>query len=71
MSEYSFEDLLDQDAPNVFSDPESEWAGTYTIQEPDDNDLPGETDLMPESEQSEQMLRLKTCTIPSFTYQDI
>ncbi|RZC41980.1 Patatin domain containing protein [Asbolus verrucosus] len=72
MSEYSLEDLLDKDTSNLFSDPESEWTGTYKIEEPDDDDdLISATDLRPESDQPEQYANcMKTYTIPSFTFQE-
>ncbi|XP_063914558.1 patatin-like phospholipase domain-containing protein 2 isoform X3 [Zophobas morio] len=70
-SEYSLEDLLDKDASNLFSDPESEWTGTYKIEEPeDDDDLIPTTDLRPESEQPEQPIYVRACTVPSFTFQN-
>lgn len=70
-SEYSLEDLLDKDTSNLFSDPESEWTGTYKIEEPeDDYEIPS-ADLRPESDQPEQLPGyLRTTTIPSFTFQE-
>lgn len=46
VSEFSLEDLLDGDAANIFSDPESEWNSPYKVEEPED-------DLRPESDQPE------------------
>ncbi|XP_068908332.1 patatin-like phospholipase domain-containing protein 2 isoform X2 [Tenebrio molitor] len=73
MSEYSLEDLVDRDTSNLFSDPESEWNGTYKIEEPedDDDDLLPTADLRPESDQPEQLSAyMRTCPVPSFTYQE-
>lgn len=73
MSEYSLEDLVDRDTSNLFSDPESEWNGTYKIEEPedDDDDLLPAADLRPESDQPEQLSAyMRTCPVPSFTYQE-
>lgn len=58
ISDYSVEDLLDKDASNLFSDPESEWTGTYKVEEPEEeeDDLPlsdDPSDLRPESERPE------------------
>lgn len=54
-SQYSFEDLLERDTANIFSDPESEWNLTCKAEEPEDDiDL---TDFRPESDQ-EQKLRV-------------
>ncbi|XP_044747862.1 patatin-like phospholipase domain-containing protein 2 isoform X2 [Coccinella septempunctata] len=36
ISEYSLEDILDKDT-NLFSDPESEWIGTFKVEEPEDD----------------------------------
>ncbi|XP_008191795.1 patanin-like phospholipase domain-containing protein atgl-1 isoform X1 [Tribolium castaneum] len=67
MSEYSLEDLLDKDTSNLFSDPESEWTGTYRIEEPEDEDEMPTADLRPESDQPSY---LRTTTIPSFTFHE-
>ncbi|XP_044254020.1 patanin-like phospholipase domain-containing protein atgl-1 isoform X1 [Tribolium madens] len=67
MSEYSLEDLLDRDTSNLFSDPESEWTGTYKIEEPEDEDVIPTADLRPESDQPSY---LRTTTIPSFTFHE-
>ncbi|KAJ8982981.1 hypothetical protein NQ317_001421 [Molorchus minor] len=52
MSEYALEDILDQDSANIFSDPESEWTGTFKVEEPEDEQYLIENgDHRPESDQ--------------------
>lgn len=36
---YTLEDILEGDSSNIFSDPESEWTGTCTVEEPPEDDL--------------------------------
>ncbi|XP_017775894.1 PREDICTED: patatin-like phospholipase domain-containing protein 2 isoform X2 [Nicrophorus vespilloides] len=61
LSEYSIEDILDKDTSNLFSDPESEWVGTYKIDEPDDFF----SDARPESDQPDLS---KPYVIPSMSF---
>ncbi|KAF2905969.1 hypothetical protein ILUMI_00200 [Ignelater luminosus] len=75
MSEYSLEDILDRDTSNIFSDPESEWTGTFKIEEPEDElSIPEQTtDTRPESDQPayyDSVCR-KPYRIPSFNYDDL
>ncbi|XP_019755316.2 1-acylglycerol-3-phosphate O-acyltransferase Pnpla3 isoform X2 [Dendroctonus ponderosae] len=77
MSEYSVEDVLDNDK-TLFSDPESEWVGSCTVEEPDDEPTytKQSTDARPESDRTtlsasaSEVLKTK-CTVPSFSYEEI
>ncbi|CAH0560431.1 unnamed protein product [Brassicogethes aeneus] len=74
VSEYSLEDILEGDACNVFSDPESEWMGQCKVEEPEDEQMQTSNDLMPESEQSSSTLDPKyyrKYDIPTITYEDV
>lgn len=69
MSEYSLEDILDRDTSNIFSDPESEWTGTFKVEEPEDDqsdDQDDLDDLLPESDHLYK--NPSSYQIPSFTF---
>lgn len=74
MSEYILEDILDGDT-NIFSDPESEWTGTFKVEEPEDEQYPTDgSDLRPESDQPNQTSReynLSNYKMPPMTYQGV
>lgn len=63
ISEY--DDIFDKLSPNMFSDPESEWNGSFRVDLPEDGD-----DLRPESEQQPAAIPqlTKPIHIPRFTY---
>lgn len=74
ISEYSIDDIHDN--CNLFSDPESEWAGTLRVDEPEDEDNlhMQATDSRPESDQpndfqSASVLRTPY-RVPAFTYSE-
>lgn len=77
MSEYSFEDILENDK-NIFSDPESEWIGSCKVEEPEDestyfsntNDTRPESDRTTLSTNASEALKNK-CIVPSFSYEEI
>lgn len=66
MSEYDLEDVLDREP--IFSDPESEWTGTVTVEEPEEN-------FLPESEQSNSSESSKAYSskykVPRMVYEEI
>ncbi|KAK9752169.1 Osteopetrosis-associated transmembrane protein 1 precursor [Popillia japonica] len=75
ISEYSIDDIHDN--CNLFSDPESEWAGTLRVDEPEDEDNlhMQATDSRPESDQpndfqSASVLRTPY-RVPAFTYRTV
>ncbi|XP_057658020.1 uncharacterized protein LOC130894966 isoform X1 [Diorhabda carinulata] len=73
-SEYDLEDILDKEP--IFSDPESEWGGTFKIEEPEDDDeLYPSTNTLPESDRRSNIETLhrwesKDYLIPSMVYEN-
>lgn len=67
-SEYSVDEILDQDNSNLFSDPESEWTATFKIEEPEEDQAENQTDSRPESDQPEQNRFVKKYGVPSFVF---
>ncbi|XP_019869560.1 patatin-like phospholipase domain-containing protein 2 isoform X2 [Aethina tumida] len=72
-SQYSLEDVLEGDACNMFSDPESEWTATCKVEEPDDylHAQNSSDDLKPESEQANISDYYRNYKIPTFTFDEI
>ncbi|XP_056640090.1 1-acylglycerol-3-phosphate O-acyltransferase Pnpla3-like isoform X2 [Diorhabda sublineata] len=73
-SEYDLEDILDKEP--IFSDPESEWGGTFKIEEPEDDDeLYPSTNTLPESDRRSNIETLhrwesKDYLVPSMVYEN-
>ncbi|CAG9819778.1 unnamed protein product [Phaedon cochleariae] len=68
MSEYDLEDIVDNNS-TLFSDPESEWTGTFKVEEPED-DSSTNNDSRPESERPSEAWTNKY-RIPSFALEDL
>ncbi|XP_050505997.1 1-acylglycerol-3-phosphate O-acyltransferase Pnpla3-like isoform X4 [Diabrotica virgifera virgifera] len=74
IAQFELEDILDREP--IFSDPESEWTGTFKIEEPEDEDEQYPTnDTLPESDRrgSREIINQwnkKEYKIPSMVYED-
>ncbi|CAG9836087.1 unnamed protein product [Diabrotica balteata] len=74
IAQFELEDILDREP--IFSDPESEWTGTFKIEEPEDEDEQYPTnDTLPESDRrgSREVINQwnkKEYKIPSMVYED-